>query len=94
MEMREKRSVSLVIAARSYQFVTDEADADLHKAAELVNGMLPPPFAKSSGSQTIECRQAVLVALQVAIDFVKLQRYNLYSQQKAAAIVRLFDESA
>lgn len=91
MEMREKRSVALIIGGRSYQFVTDEADADLHKAAELVNSMLPPSFAKSPGSQNVECRQAVLVALQVAIDFVKLQRYTLYSQQKAAAIIKLFD---
>ena len=68
----EVKKINLSIFGKSFCITTDENEADVNKAAALVDSLMKSIASKIPGSD--ESQVAILVALQIATDLTKSRK--------------------
>lgn len=88
--MNEKKIVTLSILGKNYVISTDEDTKPLYLAADMVDSLL-----KEIGKQVQsnnEGKIAVLAALKLACDLLKLQASNDFKNKNVLDVISLIDK--
>jgi cell division protein ZapA (FtsZ GTPase activity inhibitor) len=86
---RQTKKYTVTIGGQIYALVSDEPEELVHNAARLVNSLLAQLQAKASDLD--EQRLAILIAVKIALDFVRSQSERQRDLTKLGVLVEKLD---
>ena len=89
--MDEKRTLTVSILGKNYSLVTDEKSDVVESAAQMVE-VLMKPLVHAATSPTEMAKKTTFVALQVAVDLIKLKTCNHLVDSKVTTLNSLLKE--